>query len=136
VAAWREQVLGARAPWEPVLLAVAGDRLQAYTGRRLVLQLVRLLGVRRGLALASELGTLASPVARGPVLTRRRALRRLAGLGTALGLLASGKVAVPGGAHAQGAGRCAALVGGRAGRDDPARSGSQGETSGGTRGRP
>ncbi|MCS7295003.1 MAG: Tat (twin-arginine translocation) pathway signal sequence domain-containing protein [Dehalococcoidia bacterium] len=104
VAAWREQVLGARAPWEPVLLAVAGDRLQAYTGRRLVLQLVRLLGVRRGLALASELGTLASPVARGPVLTRRRALRRLAGLGTALGLLASGKLALPAGVHAEGAG--------------------------------
>jgi len=59
-----------------------------------VLQLVRLLGVRRGLALASELGALASPVAVGPVLTRRRALGRLAGLGAALGLLASGKVAI------------------------------------------
>ena len=94
VAAWRERALGARVPWEPVLFAVAGDRLQAYTGRRLVLQLVRLLGVRRGLALASELGALASPVAVGPVLTRRRALGRLAGLGTALGLLASGKVAI------------------------------------------
>ncbi|MCX2728099.1 Tat (twin-arginine translocation) pathway signal sequence domain-containing protein [Thermomicrobium sp. 4228-Ro] len=102
VAAWRERALGPEAPWEPVLLAVAGDRLQAYTGRRLVLQLVRLLGVRRGLALASELRALAPPAGAGPALTRRRVLGRLAGLGTALGLLASGKLAVPGGAHARG----------------------------------
>ncbi|MCX2728608.1 hypothetical protein OO015_14045 [Thermomicrobium sp. 4228-Ro] len=94
VAAWRERALGARAPWEPVLFAVAGDRLQAYTGRRLVLELVRLLGVRRGLALASELRELAPPAGAGPALTRRRVLGRLAGLGTALGLLASGKVAI------------------------------------------
>jgi hypothetical protein len=78
-----------------VLFAVEGaEAVRALTGRRLVLQLVRLLGVRRGLALASELGTLSSPVAVGPVLTRRRVLRRLAGLGTALGLLVSGKVAI------------------------------------------
>jgi hypothetical protein len=105
VAAWRERLLGAGAPWEPVLFAVEGaEAVRALTGRRLVLELVRLLGVRRGLALARELGDLASPAGAGPVLTRRRVLGRLAGLGTALGLLVSGKLAVPGGVHAQGAG--------------------------------
>ncbi len=95
VATWRERLLGADAPWEPVLFAVEGaEAVRALTGRRLVLQLVRLLGVQRGLALASELGTLSSPVAVGRVLTRRRVLRRLAGLGTALGLLVSGNVAI------------------------------------------
>jgi hypothetical protein len=58
VAAWRERLLGAGAPWEPVLFAVEGaEAVRALTGRRLVLGLVRLLGVRRGLALARELGT-------------------------------------------------------------------------------
>jgi hypothetical protein len=105
VAAWRERLLGAGAPWEPVLFAVEGEgAVRALTGRRLVLELVRLLGVRRGLALARGLGDLASPAGAGPVLTRRRVLGRLAGLGTALGLLVSGKLAVPGGVHAQGAG--------------------------------
>jgi hypothetical protein len=105
VAAWRERLLGAGAPWEPVLFAVEGEgAVRALTGRRLVLELVRLLGVRRGLALARGLGDLASPAGAGPVLMRRRVLGRLAGLGTALGLLVSGKLAVPGGVHAQGAG--------------------------------
>jgi hypothetical protein len=105
VAAWRKRLLGAGAPWEPVLFAVEGaEAVRALTGRRLVLGLVRLLGVRRGLALARGLGDLASPAGAGPVLTRRRALGRLAGVGTALGLLVSEKLAVPGGVHAQGAG--------------------------------
>ncbi len=104
VATWRERLLGADAPWEPVLFAVEGaEAVRALTGRRLVLGLVRLLGVRRGLALAAELRELA-PVGAGPVLTRRRVLGRLAGVGTALGLLVSGKLALPGGVHAQGVG--------------------------------
>jgi len=88
-----------------VLFAVEGaEAVRALTGRRLVLQLVRLLGVRRGLALAAELRELAPPVGAGPVLTRQRVLGRLAGVGTALGFLVSGKLALPGGVDAQGVG--------------------------------
>ncbi|MCX7623611.1 MAG: Tat (twin-arginine translocation) pathway signal sequence domain-containing protein, partial [Thermomicrobium sp.] len=50
------------------------------------------------------LGTLSGPVTAEPLLTRRSALRRLAGLGTALGLLVGGKLALPAGVHAEGAG--------------------------------
>ena len=92
VQAWRERALGTDTPWLPALFQVNGDCVRAWTGPRMVWQLTRLLGIRRGWQLAGllrELRAALNPDAI-PDPARRRVLKGLSGAAVAL-LLASGK---------------------------------------------
>lgn len=91
VAAWRARALGPDAPWAPTLFRVEGERVEAWTGRRLAWQLARLLGPSRALALAERLVALnGAPQPATAGLTRRGFLGKLGAAAVAFGLLASG----------------------------------------------
>ncbi len=96
VAAWRVQALGPDAPWTPTLFRIAGDQVQAWTGRQMAWQLARLLGPGRALTLASQLAA-TSGGWRG---SRRAVLRQLGGMALAANVLLSGSLSLPRSARA------------------------------------
>lgn len=103
VAAWRVKALGADTPWAPTLFRVEGERVEAWTGRRLAWHLARLLGPGRALALAERLVALSGTARPATAsVTRRRVLGKLGAAAVAFGLLASGKLALPAPAHGAG----------------------------------
>ncbi|MEU4198319.1 bacteriocin fulvocin C-related protein [Kribbella sp. NPDC026611] len=86
----RHRALGAEVPFVPTLLEVDGERVRAWTGPRLSLRLVRLLGVRRSIAVARALDQ-ADVVVRGD----RRALLKAVPAVTLGAFLVSGGLAAP-----------------------------------------
>src|SRR5689334_14186033 len=58
VRAWRERWFGERAPWVPTLVRVVGDDIQVWTGRGMVVPLVRGLGPRSTVRVLRALGEL------------------------------------------------------------------------------
>lgn len=65
---WRAVALGVEPPWKPVLLRVAGDSdVRAWTGIRLVGQLVARLGPAASVGILRALGRLRSTNNRGEV---------------------------------------------------------------------
>lgn len=58
VAGWRKHALGDLAAWTPTLFLIRGKRINAWTGRRLVLRLAWTIGLRRALLLAEQLALL------------------------------------------------------------------------------
>lgn len=96
---WRSESLGAEPPWEPTLIRVGPDRVEAWTGRSIVLQLVRHLGLRSSLAVTFALGSLRNELAaddieqgEGRGLTRKRFLQLGAGAMVAGSMIATGQV--------------------------------------------
>lgn len=90
VGLWREQALGAGAPWAPTLFAVAGDEVQAWTGSAMAWRLTRLLGVGKMWQVAQIMGDLMDrPMVADP--GRRRMVRQgFAGAAAGFALLAGG----------------------------------------------
>jgi hypothetical protein len=86
----RHRALGPRAPFVPTLLEVDGERVRAWTGPRLSLRLIRLLGVRRSVAVVRALDH-ADVVVRGD----RRALLKAVPALTLGAFLISGGLAAP-----------------------------------------
>jgi hypothetical protein len=55
---WRTEAFGEVPPWAPTLLRIRGEQVSAWTGPRMVVPLLRLLGVRSTLRLLAALGAL------------------------------------------------------------------------------
>lgn len=93
VVAWRAEALGSNTSWTPTLLRVRGSKVEAWTGRGLVVRLTRLIGVRRAWQLAELLGDRIEATSAAPsssaVLDRRRMLLGLSGVAAGL-ILANG----------------------------------------------
>ncbi|WP_344162143.1 bacteriocin fulvocin C-related protein [Kribbella yunnanensis] len=95
VTRWRNETLGADAPWRPTLLRVrtaAGrESATAWTGPALVRPLVRALGVRATLAVLRGLGQLQQSSRPAAGLNRKQFLRLGAGAGMAAGIVLTGR---------------------------------------------
>lgn len=94
VASWRAQALGPDAPWLPTLFRINGNRVEAWTGKRMVARMARLLGPRRAWQLAEALGAASAPMNPPSVdevrFGRRKALVGLSGIAAGLILASSG----------------------------------------------
>ncbi len=58
VQGWREKALGVRAPFAPTLLSVSSGRVRGWVGIRMVMPLVRCLGIRSSVQVVRALGQL------------------------------------------------------------------------------
>ncbi|MFJ3818129.1 chitin binding peritrophin-A domain-containing protein [Streptomyces sp. NPDC090056] len=110
---WREQSLGAAAPWTPTLLRVQEQTVEAFTGTGMVLPLVRRLGPRSTMRVLRALGSLrlnrAGGEADGAVdvggMGRKRFLRLGAGLVVAAGVTLAGRTPALAGERRAGSSR-------------------------------
>ncbi|MGZ3144474.1 bacteriocin fulvocin C-related protein [Lentzea chajnantorensis] len=94
---WREQALGAEAPWAPTLLRVEGDEVRAWVGRAMAVPLVRRLGLRSTVRVVRAFGQLrvsAAPPAEGAgdVMGRKQFLQLGVGAAVVAGLAVTGQV--------------------------------------------
>ncbi|MGP4012754.1 bacteriocin fulvocin C-related protein [Streptomyces sp. 4N124] len=94
---WREQALGARAPWAPTLLRIEGDDVRAWVGRAMAVPLVRRLGLRSTVRVVRAFGRLRHPADRsaegaGDVMGRKRFLQLGVGAAVVAGLAVTGQV--------------------------------------------
>lgn len=93
VLSWRQDALGADAPWEPTLIRLRNDIPRAWTAPRLAVPLVRRLGPRAALRLLRALGELRMP-ARGTArggLRRSEFLKLGSGVAAAVGMVLLGR---------------------------------------------
>ncbi|MET9293410.1 bacteriocin fulvocin C-related protein [Streptomyces sp. NPDC003077] len=102
---WREKAMGPRPVWAPTLLRVADDRVHAWTGPRMTLQLARRLGVQATGRVLMALGELRHAARTGQPLntadkatrqrhtgmSRKRFLLLAGGVGTAVGMAVTGQ---------------------------------------------
>lgn len=95
----RREALGSLAPWEPTLIQVRLDSVQAWTGRSMILPLLKHLGIRSSIAVTRTLGTLRNELEtedseqQGAThLTRKRFLQLGAGAAIAGSLALTGQV--------------------------------------------
>lgn len=92
---WREDSLGADAPWAPTLIRLRGDQIQAWTGPAMGLHLLFHLGPVATIRLFKALGELSDAVHAGKSsdqLPERRTFIRIGtGLGIAVGIALTGK---------------------------------------------
>lgn len=95
---WREQSLGTHAPWAPTLVRAHGDSVSAWTGRSIVIPLVRQLGPRSTIHVLRSLGelhrqTTGSPIgqAKSGAIGRAQFLKLGAGAVIATGIIFSGR---------------------------------------------
>jgi hypothetical protein len=95
---WREQSLGFHAPWVPTLVRAHGDSARAWTGRSIVIPLVRQLGPRSTIHVLRSLGELRRQVTGHPVgqekngaIGRAQFLKLGAGVVVATGIIFSGQ---------------------------------------------
>ncbi|WP_221357262.1 bacteriocin fulvocin C-related protein [Streptomyces beigongshangae] len=94
---WRTAVLGAEPPWAPTLLAVRGDDVRAWVGRRMAPALLRRLGPRATVRVLQSLGQLRVQAAGRPLSpVGRPAVGRAAFLRAGGGLLVAGGVVLLG----------------------------------------
>lgn len=91
VTAWREMTLGASAALAPTLFKVRGSRVDAYTGRALLVRLTMLLGPVKAVKLAGALGKLRNEVDEvGALRVASASVARLDRRGVVKGLAAVG----------------------------------------------
>lgn len=98
VCKWREQSLGFQAPWAPTLVRVHSDSVRAWTGRLMIIPLVRQLGPRSTIHVLRSLGELRGRVAGLPIrqvengaLGRAQFLKLGAGVALVTGIIISGQ---------------------------------------------
>ncbi|WP_327590321.1 bacteriocin fulvocin C-related protein [Nonomuraea sp. NBC_00507] len=92
---WREEALGAEAPWAPTLLRVDENRVRAWTGPAMGMRLLGRLGPKASIKLFGALGELSranqtATSGQDPI-GRRRFFRFGAGFGIAVGIVLTGE---------------------------------------------
>lgn len=86
---WRSQALGEDAPWAPTLFEVKGEKIRAWTGKRMGAKLTRFLGPVATWKVMQVLGEMGAPAVTGESLTGKVAAgmsrgRFLKGVGGAM----------------------------------------------------
>lgn len=102
---WRKEALGEDAPWAPTLFEVKGEKVRAWTGKRMGLQLTRFLGpvaTWRVMQVLGEVGAETELVEESPVakavtgMSRGQFLKGLGGAVVAMSVLSgTGNLASP-----------------------------------------
>ncbi|WP_405056284.1 bacteriocin fulvocin C-related protein [Kribbella sp. NBC_01505] len=96
VVGWRAAALGPEPDWAPTLIRVRGGEVRAWTGRGMIAPLVRRLGVRRSVAVATAIGGArragGKPAVEAGGVSRKRFLQWGAGLSVAGVLAVTGEL--------------------------------------------
>ncbi|WP_197093619.1 bacteriocin fulvocin C-related protein [Nonomuraea sp. SBT364] len=92
----REQQLGPEAPWAPTVIATDGTSIRIWTGRAIMLPLLRQLGIRPAMRVIAALGDMrhgarAAAKNDGTFINRSHFLRLGAGTAVAVGLALTGR---------------------------------------------